>query len=64
VLHAIANGGITDREEGADGERVRAGAKMKAENVGKKYLWLSQQECNIWVHELGMGRANVFGDSG
>jgi NAD(P)-dependent dehydrogenase (short-subunit alcohol dehydrogenase family) len=54
VVHAIANGGITDSEEGADGEKVRAGAKMRAESVGKTYLWLSEQECDLWVHELDM----------
>jgi NAD(P)-dependent dehydrogenase (short-subunit alcohol dehydrogenase family) len=54
VVHAIANGGITDSEEGAEGEKVRAGGKMRAESVGKTYLWLSQQECDLWVHELDM----------
>ena len=54
VVHAIANGGITDSSEGADAEKVRAGAKMRAESVGKTYLWLSQQECDLWVHELDM----------
>lgn len=54
VVHAIANGGITDSEEGAEGDKVRAGAKMRAESVGKTYLWLSEQECDLWVHELDM----------
>jgi len=54
VVHAIANGGITDSVEGADGQKVRAGMRMRAESVGKTYLWLSQQECDLWVHELDM----------
>ena len=54
VVHAIANGGITDSEDGVDGEKVRAGTRIRAESVGKTYLWLSQQECDLWVHELDM----------
>lgn len=54
VVHAIANGGITDSDEGTEGEKVRAGAKMRAESVGKTYLWLSEQQCDLWVHELDM----------
>ena len=54
VVHAIANGGITDSDQGEDGDKVRAGAKMRAESVGKTYLWLSEQECDLWVHELDM----------
>jgi NAD(P)-dependent dehydrogenase (short-subunit alcohol dehydrogenase family) len=54
VVHAIANGGITDSVEGAEGDKVRAGTKMRAESVGKTYLWLSEQECDLWVHELDM----------
>lgn len=55
VVHAIANGGITDSSgEGADGDKVRAGVRMRAESVGRTYLWLSEQECDLWVHELDM----------
>jgi NAD(P)-dependent dehydrogenase (short-subunit alcohol dehydrogenase family) len=54
VVHAIANGGITDSNEGAEADKVRAGVKMRAESVGKTYLWLSEQECDLWVHELDM----------
>src|SRR5947207_7454250 len=49
VVHAIANGGITDSSDGAEAEKVRAGLKMRAESVGKTYLWLSEQECDLWV---------------
>src|SRR5437762_14262156 len=51
VVHAIANGGITDSSDGAEADKVRAGLKMRAESVGKTYLWLSEQECDLWVHE-------------
>jgi NAD(P)-dependent dehydrogenase (short-subunit alcohol dehydrogenase family) len=54
VVHAIANGGITDSEEGADWDKVRAGTRIRAESVGKTYLWLSEQGCDLWVHELDM----------
>lgn len=49
-VHAIANGGIVDE----DSEDTRTGKKMSAEAVGKTYLWLSQQEPVLWVHELDL----------
>ncbi|RXG48788.1 hypothetical protein VDGE_07936 [Verticillium dahliae] len=49
-VHAIANGGIID----ADNEDTRTGKKMAAEEVGKTYLWLSQQPSSLWVHELDL----------
>ncbi|KAG7116308.1 hypothetical protein HYQ44_006927 [Verticillium longisporum] len=49
-VHAIANGGIID----ADNEDTRTGKKMAAEEVGKTYLWLSQQPTSLWVHELDL----------
>ena len=50
VVHTIANGGIEDKQ----GEDQRIGKKMSADAVGKTYLWLSQQEPELWVHELDM----------
>ena len=50
VVHTIANGGIED----ANGEAQKTGKKMSADAVGKTYLWLSQQEPELWTHELDM----------
>jgi short-subunit dehydrogenase len=50
VVHTIANGAIEDKE----GEDQRIGKKMSADAVGKTYLWLSQQEPELWTHELDM----------
>ena len=50
VVHTIANGPIED----ANGEKQRSGKAMSAEAVGKTYLWLSQQEPTLWVHELDL----------
>jgi hypothetical protein len=50
VAHTIANGDIEDK----DGEDQRIGKKMSADVVGKTYLWLSQQEPELWTHELDM----------
>ncbi|PMD43623.1 NAD(P)-binding protein [Hyaloscypha variabilis F] len=50
VVHTIANGGIEDKI----GEDQRIGKKMSADAVGKTYLWLSQQEPELWTHELDM----------
>ncbi|TDZ32571.1 putative oxidoreductase [Colletotrichum spinosum] len=49
-VHAIANGGIID-EENPD---TQTGKKMKAEDVGRLHLWLSQQPSSLWTHELDM----------
>lgn len=69
VVHAIANGGITDKYHkyhvddsgkieteggGEDADAVMEGKKMRAESVGKLYLSLAHQECDLWVHELDM----------
>lgn len=65
VVHAIANGGITDRyhdwhggksgkEKGEDALKVLKGEKMRAESVGKLYLTLMEQENDLYVHELDM----------
>ena len=67
VVHAIANGGITDKYHewhgdtaekkeggGEDAMKVLAGQKMRAESVGKLYLQMSEMECDLWVHELDM----------
>lgn len=50
VVHTIANGSIED----ANGEAQKTGKKMSADAVGKTYLWLSQQEPELWTHELDM----------
>ena len=47
-VHTIANGGIADDP----GEDQKVGKKMSADAVGKTYLWLSQQEPELWTHEL------------
>ncbi|KAF6789405.1 short chain dehydrogenase reductase family [Colletotrichum sojae] len=49
-VHAIANGGIIDEIN----EDTKSGKKMKAEDVGELYLWLSQQPSSLWTHELDM----------
>ena len=49
VVHVIANGGIVDDNEGED---VIIGKKIKAESVGKTYLWLIGQEPDLWTSEL------------
>lgn len=66
VVHAIANGGITDKYhdwegegdsgkgKGEDAEKVLRGEKIRAESVGKLYLTLMEQENDLWVHELDM----------
>ena len=68
VVHAIANGGITDKYHeyhaetgdvsksggGEDAEAVLEGKKIRAESVGKLYLSLSEMENDLWVHELDM----------
>ena len=50
VVHTIANGAIVDE----NGEAQKMGKKMSADAVGKTYLWLSQQEPELWTHELDM----------
>lgn len=50
VVHTIANGGIKDE----DGEAQQQGKVMKAESVGKTYLWLANQEPDLWTHELDL----------
>jgi NAD(P)-dependent dehydrogenase (short-subunit alcohol dehydrogenase family) len=50
VAHVIANGAIED----ADGTDQQIGKKMSADSVGKTYLWLSEQQPELWTHELDM----------
>ncbi|GKT87716.1 short-chain dehydrogenase/reductase SDR [Colletotrichum tofieldiae] len=50
VIHAVANGGIIDEEN----EDTKNGKRMRAEDVGELYLWLSQQPSSLWTHELDM----------
>ncbi|MCJ1250040.1 hypothetical protein MMC30_007266 [Trapelia coarctata] len=49
VCHVIANGGIVDDAEGED---VKVGKMMRAESVGKTYLWLVEQTPDLWTSEL------------
>lgn len=50
VAHAIANGPITDE----DSEATRTGKSMRAEDVGRLYLFLAEQPPSLWTHELDM----------
>lgn len=50
VVHSIANGSIRDE----DSEDIKTGKTMHAEAVGKTYLWLSEQEPTLWIHELDL----------
>lgn len=50
VVHAILNGAVRDE----DSEETKFGQRMSAEAVGKTYLWLSQQDPSVWVHELDL----------
>jgi len=50
VVHTIANGAIEDK----NGEDQKIGKKMSANAVGKTYLWLSEQEPELWTHELDL----------
>ena len=40
--------------KGKDADKILKGQKMRAEAVGKLYLSLMEQECDLWVHELDM----------
>lgn len=50
VAHTIANGAIADEH----GDDQRGGKKMSADSVGKTYLWLHEQDPDLWTHELDM----------
>jgi len=50
VVHTIANGTIEDKHIDAQ----KNGQKMSADAVGKTYLWLANQEPELWTHELDM----------
>lgn len=62
VVHAIANGGITDayhefgheEKKEEDALKVMQGKKMRAESVGRLYLQFMEQECDLWCHEVDM----------
>ncbi|KAH7051006.1 oxidoreductase domain-containing protein [Macrophomina phaseolina] len=54
VVHTIANGAIVDAQQEQEQQQCRAGKKMSADAVGKTYLWLHQQEPELWTHELDM----------
>lgn len=53
VVHTIANGSIRDKNAG-ESEEVRIGKHMRAESVGKCYLWLSRLEPDMWIDELDL----------
>jgi hypothetical protein len=48
------HGGKAGKGKGKDAEAVMKGKKIRAESVGKLYLSLMEQECDLWVHELDM----------
>ena len=50
VVHAIANGRITD----ADDDETKSGKHIAAEAVGQTYLWLHSQHPTLWTHELDL----------
>lgn len=50
VVHAVANGRITD----ADNEDTKSGKHIAAEAVGKTYLYLAEQHPTLWTHELDL----------
>ncbi|KAI9146734.1 hypothetical protein HJFPF1_13552 [Paramyrothecium foliicola] len=50
VVHTVANGPIIDEEN----DNTRTGKSMRAEDVGRLYLWLSEQPSSLWTHELDM----------
>lgn len=50
VAHAIANGPITDE----DSEATQTGKSMRAEDVGRLYMFLAGQPPSLWTHELDM----------
>lgn len=50
VAHAIANGRITD----ADNGDTQSGKHIAAEAVGKTYLFLHEQSPTLWTHELDL----------
>lgn len=55
VVHTIANGGIcTTSNSEEDESKFRKGEKMRAESVGKTYLWLEGQDVDLWTHELDL----------
>ena len=60
VAHAIANGGIRDVNDHADGvdesdrRKASRGEIMSADAVGLEYLHLVQQQPALWTHELDL----------
>ena len=49
-VHVIANGAIRDE----DTAETRSGKTMSADGVGKTYLWLAEQEPELYTFELDM----------
>jgi len=56
VVHSIINGGVKDTVTGGkeDEEKCLQGKNLRAESVGKTYLWLVGQDVDLWTHELDL----------
>lgn len=54
VVHAIANGGIGGEDNEENERKFEGGKKMRAESVGRTYLWLEGQDVDLWTHELDL----------
>ena len=54
VVHTIINGGVRDAHGGEDEQKCLEGKTLRAESVGKTYLWLSQQDVDLFTHELDL----------
>jgi NAD(P)-dependent dehydrogenase (short-subunit alcohol dehydrogenase family) len=61
VAHVVINGAVADvdvdvDEVGVDEKRRKCdqGEMIRAESVGRNYLWLSEQEADCWVDELDL----------
>ena len=67
VVHTVVNGGVKDIPEAAEGKgknmggedeetalKIAQGKAIRAESIGKQYLWLSGQPVDCWIHELDL----------
>lgn len=57
VVHTIINGAVTDAQVTGnmeDQQKSAEGRKCKADSVGKTYLWLAQQDVDLFTHELDL----------
>ena len=54
VVHTVINGAVTDTGNKEDEQKFAEGRKCKADSVGKTYLWLAQQDVDLFTHELDL----------